>query len=47
VRGSRYGGAAEQMDVAVTVDQAGGSTGVQQQRRPAGFGQQMGDHSQQ
>jgi len=46
VRGSRYGGTAEQMDVAVTVDRAG-PTSVQQQRRPQGFGGQMGDHSQQ
>lgn len=46
VRGSRYGGAEEQMDVAVTVDRAG-PTGVQQQRRPLGSGRQMGDHSQQ
>ncbi|HVJ39873.1 MAG TPA: transglutaminase family protein [Dongiaceae bacterium] len=48
VRGSRYGGSDEQMDVAVVVDQAaGGPTGVQQQRRPTGFGRQMGDQVQQ
>jgi transglutaminase-like putative cysteine protease len=46
VRGSRYGGAEEQMDVAVTIDRAGGATGIQQQRRPVAGSQQMGDHSQ-
>lgn len=46
VRGSRYGGADEQMDVAVTVDRANNGTAVQQQRRPLGSAAQMGDHSQ-
>jgi transglutaminase-like putative cysteine protease len=47
VRGSRYGGADEQMDVAVTVDKAAGNgTAVQQQRRVLGSNAQMGDHSQ-
>jgi transglutaminase-like putative cysteine protease len=46
VRGSRYGGADEQMDVAVTVDRANTGTAVQQQRRPLSSGTQMGDHSQ-